>query len=504
MNDSARHSCAFAHPDPPPRRGRFGAALCVLTWVAAGIGAAAAPRAQAAPGSPAPAVGAAPTSGAQEVLRGLLRDPDPIVRGEAALTLGTYRDPADREAITKIATKDTPTAALPAIIGLGYLGTPGVEHTLSEIFDTRSPKSANHRLAAAHGIGLLSSDLVVPAFDEFLAAVSGGSYERNAPLLRAWLAALAREGDSSHRAIARFLVDDASNRDQALRRLALRFLEQIDGALPKSDREELLHAEDPVLRVMGLEFLPAGSLSLAQTQKQVVNLCAKDPDPRVRAAALDVLTRERSFAALDHSTAALESAHAAEIAAGVRAVLAFGGHGLRKALGTEIVATNSTRRVAMLDAWTGRADPALADAAAKWALAEETSFELRRAASEMLARCGDLRADPLLANLARIAKDPVDRMDLLRALAEFRTSRTHDTPPHVLGVSRATHIAALFPSHPDWSATEFAREMDALSGSELVQCLRAWRTQRVSEVSERTPPASVLEAAPTPIRQWID
>jgi len=51
--------------------------------------------------------------------RRLLADPDPVVRGRAALSVATAKDPADYDAILAVARDEEPEARLRGLVALG-------------------------------------------------------------------------------------------------------------------------------------------------------------------------------------------------------------------------------------------------------------------------------------------------------------------------------------------------------------------------------------------------
>src|SRR5690606_25526411 len=102
--------------------------------------------------------------------------------------------------------------------------------------------------------------------------------------------------------------------------------------------------------------------------------------------------------------------------AGVRAILAFGGHALRHALERRILADRDPeRRTALLAAWRGSCSREFADGLLRVAADSRTPAALGCAAACVVADQGDPRALPLLRRSLERAADVATAARLMQA-----------------------------------------------------------------------------------------
>lgn len=350
-------------------------------------------------------------------LAGLLHHENPVLRGEAGLALATTGDARWHGALLSLAKAPEPAARLRGILALGVLGAPGTEEFLGGLLGETSPKSAE-RFAAALALGLLPDELSSPTFFRRMRRLRGGSYQRHAPELTALLAGLTTGRHPSKAGALRDLLDDAANKDPTLRRLAIRLLAAMSGTLDRARIETLLTSRNRGDRLGILEAMARGLLPLDDSATTVERLARRDPDPAVRAAALDALTRHRRLAALEIGVDALRSKDPVEAAAGVRAALALGGGAIREAIEGRVErVTRPDLSRAMLAAFAATAvpSPEFADRCARMAADPERQEEVRIQAALVAARAGHARG----LRLARELLSRTRRREDLRALARI-------------------------------------------------------------------------------------
>ncbi len=100
---------------------------------------------------------------------------------------------------------------------------------------------------------------------------------------------------------------------------ALAALAALDGGLPAERVALLLESENPKLRALGVQYAPG-----TPSEGRLARLLREDPDPQVRAAALDALLASRGEAALGATSAALFDSDARVREAAVRGVARLG------------------------------------------------------------------------------------------------------------------------------------------------------------------------------------
>lgn len=359
-------------------------------------------------------------------LAALLRHENALLRGEAGLALATTRDVRWHGALLSLARDRDPSARLRGILALGVLGAPGAEEFLGELL-RQAPRNAPERLVAALALGLMPDELSSPTFFRHLRRLRGGSYRRHAPELIALLAGLSTGPRPAKAGALLDLLDDAANKDPALRRLAIRLAASIPGALDRARVEALLASRDPADRCGVLEAMARGPIVLDEVLGRVEDLARRDPIPAVRAAALDVLTRRRRLAALEIGVTALRSKDPGEAAAGVRAALALGGGAIREAIEQRIqrIARPDLER-AMLAAFAAAATPSpeFAEHCARLAADAGRDQGVRAQAALLAARAGHARAVELVRELLPRTGGGEDLRALARAAVQAAPSHT--------------------------------------------------------------------------------
>lgn len=426
--------------------------------------------------------GAAPPFSA--TLRALTEAESPTLRGEAALALAIQGDPDDLERIRSVARESSDAAAVPATVGLGLLGVDGVEYTLGEILQQRGKRHAPRRSAAAFAFALLDSDHPAPVLDEFLGTMESSSYRRRHDELVSWLTALVIAEQPSRRPHVEFLIDDEANHDDTVRLTAIRALTRFDDERVDRLATELLESDLADARLLGVELTEPSRLSDKDVVATTVRLAKRDPDPRVRARALDRLTEARVFAALQLAEDAIESKRAIERAAGVRSLLALGGHVIRRALGDKILnEVDPTLRTAMLDAWTGKVPPEMTERLLR-EIHSRAPASFVRAAARALASSDDPRVAPTLLEAVRRS----ERDSLLGEVVEAVHGSSRRERLDILdglsasgALSRAERIAARARFDAIGAAEELSKAIadGELSTDERVACIRAWRMAKM-------------------------
>lgn len=387
-----------AHLPRRPRRAVLAAVLGLLV--------AAASHAQA---GVAVAVARAP-------LETLLSDPDPVCRGEAALALAASHDTALYPRLLEVARDRERPARLRGIVAIGVLAVPGGEAFLGEVLRSTSSDDAD-RAAAAFALALLPPDLEAPAIHDYLRSVRGGSYRRHLPVLAAMLVGLSYVPHASEASEIAAMLEDESNKEPKLRRLALRALAPVRDSVAGEELSALLQSASADDRLGALEFLlrsdrrPDGEM-----EHLVRQLAEHDRRADIRTTALRVLTAARSLAALETGVAALRARDAAELAAGVRAAEHLGGGAVRAAMEQRILrADDPTLQASMMRAYDFTTTKELLDACVALAGDRHRPTALRVQAAALAARSGDDRVKPLLGDLFMVTEDPWQLEDLARA-----------------------------------------------------------------------------------------
>ncbi|MEO6596600.1 MAG: HEAT repeat domain-containing protein, partial [Planctomycetota bacterium] len=85
----------------------------------------------------------------------LLRDPDPIVRGEAGLVVAALANPQYHSAILSLARDPEAQARERGIVALGLQATPGVTNLLDELLSDYQTRTQPAGIAAAFALGIL-------------------------------------------------------------------------------------------------------------------------------------------------------------------------------------------------------------------------------------------------------------------------------------------------------------------------------------------------------------
>ena len=433
-------------------------------------------------------------------------DPDAIVRGEAALALATVADASAMDAIRAVAEDRHPAARLRGLVALGALGTAGVEVTLGAVFEERDA-DAPRRHAAAIGLGLLPPDHLAPAIDHYLGQVTGASPSRERDTLACLLAGWSTRPMPLRASALRAILDNAAIRDGDVRALAFRALAEVPDSIDADDARTHLDADSPKERLAALAWFVGQRPTLAAgLSEEAARLSMRDPDARVRAAALALLLRARSTIALEVAEHQLDRADLECVPVAVRTLLQLGGGRWRERIADEVARTRSTElRVAILDAWTGPLTPPLVDTLASWLDDERREGAERLAAACTLAReTGDPRAVEFLTELACDTADTDDltaAVDALRAAAPERR-----LPPTLLrydleqAVALPARIAALAPHEPDAVADLLIRALDdrRLDRRVVGDMLAAFRRAKLTTLA-----AVDLDALPRRVRHVL-
>ena len=269
----------------------------------------------------------------------LLRDaerfldhPDPRLRGEAALAIGSSKDPRHLPKILAVANSGEATARTLGLLALGYLGAPGSESTLTTAMGKPGAKTDATMIAAAFALGRLPADHGSEALSQRLAAFSEASYKRQRDILLAMASGLLdRGGDDAAAALER-LAKDAALRDPAAKAAVLTALATPKRSLDLRLFEPALTASAPEVRIAGLHAFQLHEQAGRERVSAIARLASSDADPSVRAAALRCLSQLRHAPALDMAQKAIRSAHPGEAEQGVATMLHLGGEPARRNL----------------------------------------------------------------------------------------------------------------------------------------------------------------------------
>jgi len=379
---------------------------------------------------PAQAQGVTP---ALETLRGdlevLLSDRNPSIRGEAALALAATGDSKYHSAIREITRDRSRAARLKGIVALGVLGSPGAETVLGELLLAPGPPSPD-RDAAALSLGLLPDSFPVPAIERYFNRVDGGSYRKNHDTLSSMLVGLSLAPHPSRVPTLARLLDDAANRDPRLRRLAMLALAANPDALPQIETAEWLGSKHEDERLGALEAIEATGEDPGQEAIKLIGRTARrDRSPRVRAAALRVLTRLRHPDSLELSVVAIGSRHVEEVAAGVDTARRLGGGTIRMAMEDQILhAKRADLQAAMLAEYDASANPEFVTGCLRLAEDRRTAEAVRVQAASLAARSGERKSGGTIRELFAQAKDVAN----LRALA----AAAHTLDPSLISLDR--------------------------------------------------------------------
>ena len=425
------------------------------------------------------------TASFNALLRRAIRHEDPAVRGEAALALaaavktqGLQALDGDLEALRKIAAEPKPLAHVPAILALGLIAPTGVEVTLGELFEQDAP---SRRQAVAFAFGCLPDSLPTPTFDDFLAAVPGGSYSRNRAVLNAWLAGVAcsagHHSEESpagrHQTTLRFLIEDVANRDSSIRVFAASALYAIDHVLDPELVETLRSSKQASTQALGIELTEPGALDNLELRSRFTRIARRDRSSKVRAAALHTLIDARAFSVLELAARAIASEDGAEVAAGVRIILSYGGHRQRRDLEAATQERTPAERQRILDGWDGPISPSFGKALLADGLDRELPIELRASALQLCANAGEPRARKAILALLAKTDLPALRSRLLQSLFRYGEAERHLNSED--GIGSAEWIQAACAVDPATGASALAEAIGSLEPSELTGCLAAWR-----------------------------
>jgi hypothetical protein len=408
------------------------------------------------PGGAQDAVDAAKIRALDEGLSKALSARDPVLRGEAALALAVHGDANRHREVLRVAQDEDPAARLRGIVAVGMLGVPGAEAFLGDLL-LRPKHRGVDDVAAALGLGLLPPDLPAPAIDRYLASLRGGAYQREAATLSALLYGFAVHPHPERRTVLRQLIEDASNREGRVLRLAHLALARMGDVPSLEELRDGLRDDRPALRLAALEAWPAKLDTTPDDLRELVHLARRDPSDEARAAALAVLTRVRHLPALELAGEMLRSRRQVICAAAVQSILHLGGGELREELEREILAADEPElQAAMLAADTGPFSPSFVTACCKLAEDERADDAVRIASAGIAAQAGATAVvAPLRALAARVA-DAAQLVSVLTALSrlgavrpvleEFGRTPSHRDPAalpgRVLALARIDGIAA--------------------------------------------------------------
>jgi hypothetical protein len=340
-------------------------------------------------------------------LEALLDHPAPVLRGEAALALATTGDEHYYPAILKMASDRAEAARLRAIVALGYLAAPGSDSFLGDLLLSPGSRDPARAAAAALALGLFPDDRPAPAVDRFLQRVNGGSYKRLHASLMALLGGYMQEPHPSRAPALLALLEDDANKDPTLHRLALLALAPLPGTLPRADLGTWLESRDDLDRLGALEALRHADAGLLGEHLDVVeSLAARDRSPRVRAAALTLLTEQRQLSSLELGVRALRSRYPEEVEAGVRAAAELGGGAIRSAMEARILdASKPELQAVMLRAYRSSTSTEFVDECLRLAADARTAEPVRVQAVALAARSGDRKSRAMLRRLFKEAEE---------------------------------------------------------------------------------------------------
>lgn len=413
---------------------------------------------------------------------------DAITRGEAALALATLRRPDDLTKLIAIARDPAPEARVRGLLALGTYGRSGVDVVLVQAL-REDRRSELERCAAGFALGTLADDLLGRAYDELLKGRFGSGFRRDRGPALAFLLALAEGASTPHAAILREVLDDDANRDDLVRRLALRVLGRVPTNLDQKLVDRMLANRDADLRLEMLRLL-AKTPANAELGQRVEKLAGGDPNAGVRAAALDALVQWRRPRALEIAARALTASDPGEAVAGLRGCLGLAAGYARSAAEAVVVRTAKPElRSELLRAWRGSAGAELRNHAASLVGDRKVPAETRVAAVEVLVESKDQRAKACARDLFFEVDDLALATRLAAAAAEcggddelgkrIRAATTAADRVHA-----TLRIAALVRAgHPD--ATLLAEEVlkdPHVAAEERARVLRALAHSRLAPV----------------------
>ena len=416
----------------------------------------------------------------------LITHEDPVVRGEAALVLASSHASENHTAILAVAKDEHPDAQVRGLLALGLQGTPGVAIRLEELLEDQSSRTEPAGIAAAWALGSLAPDHAPVATTRVLSSFLHGSWKRQRDVLLALLCGMARHPQDGQAVALRRLFDEESNRDPEVRARLLALLLPIPDAFDGKQLRKVLDRGSEEERQALVAWLAANSSPFdAELLQPIERLATQSLHPHLRAQALAVLTRMRHLPALELAAKALRSAHAVEVAQGMRSALAIGGAGMRLALEAHLRAEQDPAlQAAMLRAYAAPPSGALTEMCARLAADASAAIDLRIAAATTLSRADAERAAPLLRTLFRETERPACLLELATAL-----QRGDATPPALarlmpgpvdLHQQSARWCALLATSHPE-AVLQLLGVLGsrAATAADLTQALRAWRTTMV-------------------------
>ncbi len=422
-----------------------------------------------------------------------LSDADPIVRGEAALTLASGRDPHVYPALLRVAKDAHPDARLRGILALSFLGAPGTAQFLASVLNDREARTESAGLAAAYALARLPADQSASVLAYQLSRLSESSYKRQRDVLLALLAGLLQRDPTDQCAPLQRLLNDASQKDPRSRSALLTALGPIGTAATQPWIESSLASRSPELRLAALSalsFPPGAEDSFAAA---AVRLCGHDPEPRVRTAALAHLTRMRHLPALDLSATALRSIDAGEVAQAVRTAIQLGGNPMRHTLERQFEYLEPHAQRAVLQALSSL-DNSISDEFADTCRAltfdATRPADLRAAAALLLCKHADQAPTAALDTAFASVHDPRTLTDLARARSA--NGGAHELLRFVvlpckldeeqLQTDRLTALLRADSSHASRRCIEWLREEDL--GRSRAVVLRALRQSRLPTQTE--------------------
>lgn len=427
-----------------------------------------------------------------------LKDPDPVVRGEAALVVAAQSDPQFHSDILTIARDHAPAARLRGIVALGLQATPGTASVLDELLADQQTRTTPEGVAAAFALGLLPPDHAPATTSRVLSSFLHGNLRRQRDALLALLLGMAQHEQSLQLTTLRRLFEDDSVRDPTLRAQMLHLLLPVDPSFDGPRLLRLLERGSDEERMVLFAWLGTnatdGAPELLAPLERIAMHAASAAE---RCAALQVLTRMRHLPALEIAARALRSSHAAECGQGIRSVLAIAGGSMRGVLDARLVAeADPDRKAAMLANFDAPPSRELADQCTRLAADARLPLALRTAAARLLARSDKVRAQPLLRDLFRVATAPAQldliAVDLLaggelpplaRLLEGVPDPRLHATRWHAL----------LHAEHPGAVRQLLASIADTtLPAGTRAAALTRWREARVLAI-----PCAVTGETPT-------
>lgn len=425
----------------------------------------------------------------EALLARLVADPEPSLRGEAALGLALTGNPRYHADLRRVAQDRAPAARVRGIVALGILAAPGAEAELGAILlDSAADDPARH--AAAFGLAMLPDEQPAVAIDRYLAAISGGSYKRHRDTLAAWLLGLGDAPHPSRMTAVRALIADEANKDPGLHLLAYRALCASDADV-EDLTESLLDSPDGSLRHYALARLDEAPSRVVRGHLDRIRASTGDEDARVRSRALGLLVRLRCVEVFDRIPRALGSRHPEDVAAGVAASLTLEGGGVRTSLERRALgAARPEIRTAMLDAWRGRPSPAFVDGCLGIASDTRQPTPLRVAAAAIVASNADARIVPVLRHLVELPQ-PVDSLmrsyralqrldaadDLAARIVPTGTDSFDPFPIRLAALLGVGHVGAF---------DAMARSLldDRLTATFRSELLAAWRRTVMSRLAD--------------------